>query len=102
MSIKRRAYPPEYREKIVELHRAGRSYSELASEFEPCLETIRSWCQQAETDAGEREGLKSDERAELLALRKKVKRLEMEREILAKATAWFARETQVVPDGHSK
>jgi transposase len=91
-------YPPEFREQILELVRAGRTPSELAREFEPSRETIRVWVKQAELDAGERQdGLTSDEKAELARLRKENKRLRQEREILKKAAAWFAQETAAVP-----
>ena len=91
-------YPEEYRRKIVELYRAGRSKYELAQEFEPTAATISSWVKQADLDEGRREdGLTTDEREELKRLRREVKRLRLEREILAKATAWFAQETNAIP-----
>jgi len=90
----RRPYPPEFKEQIVELHRSGRTPRELAKEFEPSEETIRLWLKQAAADDGLRADVMSTkEREELRALRKEVKRLKVEREILAKAAAWFARET---------
>lgn len=94
----RRPYPPEFREQILELVRLGRTPNELAREFEPSGETIRNWIKQAEIDAGQRQdGLTTDEKQELARLRKQVKQLRLEREILAKAAAWFARETDAVP-----
>jgi transposase len=94
----RRPYPPEFREQILELVRLGRTPNELAQEFEPSAETIRNWIKQAEIDAGQRhDGLTTAEKQELARLRKEVKQLRLEREILAKAAAWFARETAVVP-----
>ena len=90
----RRAYPPEFRQQIVELHRAGRSPGELAREFEPNEQTIRNWIAQADLDEGRRrDGLTTVERAELRKLRKENRQLRVEREILAKAAAWFARES---------
>ena len=81
----RDAYPPEFKTKLVALVLAGRSPEELASEFEPSNVTIRSWVKQAEIDRGSRtDGLTSDERVEMARLRKRVKQLEMEREILSK------------------
>ena len=86
----RRAYPPEFRQQIVELHRAGRSPGELAREFEPNEQTIRNWIAQADLDEGRRrDGLTTVERAELRKLRKENRQLRVEREILAKAAAWF-------------
>jgi transposase len=91
-------YPPEFRQEILELVRAGRSPDELAREFEPTAQTIRNWIKQAERDNGERsEDLSHDEKAELARLRKENKHLRLEREILSKAAAWFARETEAVP-----
>jgi len=66
----------------------------LADEFEPTGQSIRNWVRQAQLDAGDcKDGLTSDERQEIARLRKRVKKLEMEREILSKTTAWFARES---------
>ena len=90
-------YPAAFRQQIVELARAGRSVRELAEEFEPSGATIRHWIRQADRDAGRRaDGLASAEREELRRLRKENRRLQQERDILAKAAAWFARETNVV------
>ena len=94
----RKPYPPEFREQILELVRAGRTPNELAQEFEPSGETIRNWIKQAEIDAGQRQdGLTSAEKEELNRLRRENKQLRLEREILAKAAAWFARETGSLP-----
>lgn len=87
-------YPQEFREQILALVRKGRSAHELAKEFEPTAQTIRNWIKQADLDEGRRsDGLTTDEKVELRKLRKENRRLKEEREILAKATAWFARET---------
>jgi len=91
-------YPKEFRQQILELIRAGRTPDELAEEFEPTAQTIRNWIKQAELDNGQRhDGLTSEEKAELVRLRKENKQLRLEREILSKAAAWFARETDAVP-----
>ncbi len=96
-------YPPEFRQRIVELHEAGRTVQELAAEFEPSQQTIRNWIVQTHLDAGLRtDGLTTDEREELRQLRKENRRLQQERDILAKATAWFARETDVIPPRSSR
>ena len=90
-------YSPEFRQQILDLVRAGRTPNELAREFEPSGETIRQWVKQAELDAGERQdGLTSEQKTELARLRKEVKTLRQEREILKKAAAWFAQETNSV------
>ena len=91
-------YPPAYRARMVELVRAGRTPEELGREFEPTAQSIRNWVQQADLDEGRRaDGLTSTEREELRRLRRENRQLKREREILAKATAWFARETGSVP-----
>jgi transposase len=87
-------YPKEFRRQLVELHRAGRSFSELSREFGPTQWAISRWVKQADRDAGRGDGgLTTAERDELTRLRRENKRLQMEREILAKAAAWFAQET---------
>jgi transposase len=92
----------EYRRRIVELARAGRSISALAREFEPTVETIRQWVKQAGLDEGLRsDGLTTTEREELTRLRRENRVLREEREILAKAAAWFATETGSVPSRRS-
>lgn len=91
-------YPAEFRQKIVDLVRAGRSPAELAEQFEPSEQTIRNWLAQADANEGKRKDvLSSLEREELVKLRRENKQLKTEREILAKATAWFAREADTKP-----
>jgi transposase len=98
MPKSRPPYPPEFRRQMVELVRAGRSPEELAREFEPTAQAIRNWVRQADRDDGRREdGLTTAEREEIRRLRREVKQLRLEREILAKAAAWFARETDSIP-----
>jgi len=83
---------------MVELVRAGSSPEKLAKEFGLSRGSIRSWVRQADLDEGRRhDGLTTDERNELARLRRENRRLRLEREILAKATAWFARETGSLP-----
>ena len=95
-------YPAEYRRRIIELARAGRSVNELAREFEPSANAIRKWVKQAGLDDGLRsDGLTTDERTELNRLRRENRVLREEREILAKAAAWFATETGTVPSRRS-
>jgi transposase len=95
-------YPPEFRQQIVELVRAGRSPKALAQEFEPSEQTIRNWVKQAAIDGGQRaDGLTTAEQVELRQLRREVRQLKLEREILKKAAAWFARETGTVPERDS-
>ena len=96
-------YPPEFRRQMVELVRAGRTPEELSKEFEPSAQAIRNWVRQADRDEGRREdGVTSAEREELQRLRRENKRLRTEREILSKATAWFAREADAIDKGSSR
>ena len=102
MAKSRGPYPLEYRQRIIELVRAGRSPGSLAREFEPTEQCIRNWVRQADRDEGRRhDGLTSDERIELQRLRRENVTLREEREILKKAAAWFARETGSIPPGSS-
>ena len=88
------AYPDEFRSKLLDLHDSGRSVASLAREFEPCEATIRNWLKQRQLDNGERhDGLTSDEKEELRNLRAENRKLKEERDILKKAAAWFAQET---------
>ena len=97
MPRKRRRYPPEFREQLIALVRAGRTPDELAKEFEPSGQTIRNWVAQADRDGGTRkDGPTSVELEELRQLRKENKQLKLEREILSKAAAWFAQETGTI------
>jgi transposase len=88
-------YAPEYRRRIIELARAGRSVEELAREFEPSANAIRKWIKQAALDEGLRnDGLTTTEREELNRLRRENCVLREEREILAKAAAWCVSRTR--------
>ena len=99
MSKSHPLYAPEYRRQMVELVHAGRTPGELAREYECSAQAIRNWVRQADRDEGRREdGLTSSELEELGQLRRQVRQLREERDILAKATAWFARETGSVPE----
>ena len=90
----RRPDPPEFREQLVALVRAGRTPEDLAGEFEPTAQSISNWVAQADRDAGRRtDGLTTAERTELTRLRRENRQLKVERDILSKAAAWFAQET---------
>jgi transposase len=101
MSRSRAPYPPEFRRQMVELVEAGRSPEKLSREFEPTANTIRNWVNQAAVDEGRKEGTTTVEHEELRRLRRENRQLKLEREILAKAAAWFARETDRVPSNGS-
>ena len=92
-------YPKEFQDKIVQLMQAGtRSTAEVAKEFDISPDSVRRWVQQSERDQGSRKnGLRSAEREELVRLRREHRRLKQECEILSKAAAWFARETDATP-----
>ena len=86
-----RPYPTEFRQQVVELYRSGRSSSELASEFGCHESSITAWAKARNTEQTESNSpLSTSERQELVELRRKLKQVQMERDILAKATAWFA------------
>jgi transposase len=103
MGRKSSAYAPEFRQRMIELVASGRTPEELAREFEPSAQAIRNWVAQADRDAGKRsDGLTSPEREELLRLRREVKQLQQERDILSRATAWFAREANTIPPKGSR
>ena len=87
-------YAAEFRKQMLELVGTGRTPEDLAREFGCTAQSIRNWMAQAAIDRGKplpgKEGLSSTEREELSRLRRQVRQLQMERDILAKATAWFA------------
>jgi transposase len=93
--MKGKPYPPEFREDAVRLlHSSGRPLSEVASELGIARESLRRWARREEIDAGEREGLTTEEREELRKLRKENRILKQEKEILKKAAAFFAKENE--------
>ena len=86
MPKSRSPYPAEFRQQMVELVRSGHSPGALAKEFEPSAQTIHTWVKQADLDSGQRpDGLTTTERAEVRRLRRQIKQLRTERDILAKA-----------------
>lgn len=98
----RKPYPDEFKRKLIDLVRQGRTPEELARQFEPSAQSIRNWVTQYDRDEGRRtDGLTTDERNELQRLRRENERLREEREILKKAAAWFAQETKAAPNGSS-
>ena len=91
-------YPKEFRDEAVRLYRSsGRSLREVSEDLAISVESLRSWVKQTDVDQGKAEGVTSDEREELRRLRREVRVLKEEREILKKAAAWFAKETGSTP-----
>ena len=88
-------YPLEFRREAVELlKRSGKSVPELARELGVSPQSLRNWARQIDIDEGRREGLSIDEREELRRLRREVRTLAEEREILKKAAAFFAKDSE--------
>jgi transposase len=92
-------YPPEFRAEAVRLARsAEQPLTRTARDLGVSLETLRAWIKQADLDSGQRtDGLTTAEREELNRLRRENRTLRMEREILVKASAFFAREIEGTP-----
>jgi transposase len=91
----RRSFTPEFKAEIVERCRAGdRSIGQVAKDFDLTETAVRAWVQQAEVDAGERDGLTTEERKELTRLRRENHSLRLDVEVLKRATAFFAKETR--------
>lgn len=105
MPKSRLPYSPEFRRRMVDRVRAGRSPEDLSREFEPTAQSIGAWVATADKQEGRRgeavPGLAASERDELARLRRENKQLRVERDILSKAAAWFARESGAVPSGSS-
>jgi transposase-like protein len=86
-------YPAEFRQRAVELARLReKPVKQLATNLGISDQTLHNWVKQADIDAGRRDGLTTEERAELVRLRRSNRVLEMENEILKRAAAFFARE----------
>lgn len=87
------AKPPEFRRRAVELaRRREQPIAQIAKDLAISESCLRRWMDQADVDDGHREGLSSTERRELVELRRRNRVLEMELEILKRASAYFARE----------
>ena len=99
---KRTPYAPEFRRRMVELVRSGKSPEELAEDFEPSAMTIRNWVAKANISEGKKSAIGLDEKVELLELRRQNKILREEREILKKAAAWFAQEAEPAKSKRSR
>lgn len=98
---KRKYYAPEFKERMVELMRSGRTPTQLSKEFGVSVSTLTSWMWRARIEAGEVEGLTKDEKSELAELRRENAKLREEREILKKFAAWSAQEANWTPKKRS-
>lgn len=96
-----RPYPAEFRQQIIELAHAGATPAALSHEFGPTAQSIANWIAQDARDRGKllpgKEGLTTAEREELVRLRRQLRQVQQERDILAKATAWFAGKSERTP-----
>ena len=102
MPKSRPPYDPEFRSQMLEMVREGKEPADLAREFGLTAQTIWKWVKQAELDGGQRrDGLTTDEKAELARLRRENHVLREERDILKKAAAWFAQEAAPTPKKRS-
>jgi transposase len=91
----RRSFTPEFKAEVVALARSGdRSIGEICRDMDLVESAVRRWIARADVDEGRRDGMTSTEHAEIAALRKRVRVLEEEREILKKAARFFAAETR--------
>jgi transposase len=86
-------YPPEFKRDVVAVaRRGGLTRAEVAADFDVSIESVSRWMRQADIDDGIKDGLTSAEQAEIVQLRRKTRRLEMENEILRRAAAYFAKD----------
>jgi transposase len=91
----RRSFTPEFKAEVVELCRAGdRSIGQDARDLDLTDTSVRKWVAQADIDAGLKDGLTTAEREEIARLRKENRQLREDRDILRRATAFFAKETR--------
>lgn len=86
-------FPPEFKRDVVAVARRGDlTFAEVAADFDVSIESVRRWVRQADIDDGVKDGLTTAEQTEVVALRRKTRRLEMENEILRRAAAYFAKD----------
>jgi transposase len=86
-------YPPEFKRDVVAVARRGDlTRAEVAADFDVSIESVNRWMRQADVDDGVKDGLTTAEQAEIVQLRRKTRRLEMENEILRRAAAYFAKD----------
>lgn len=87
-------FPPEFKRDVVRVARRGDlTVNEVAVDFDVSVESVRRWMRQADVDDGVKDGLTTAEQAEVVKMRREIRRLEMENEILRRAAAYFAADT---------
>jgi transposase-like protein len=92
------AYPSEFRERAVELARSGeKPVTQIAADLGIATSCLRRWMKQDDVDGGRRGGISTDERAELVRLRRELRTAKMEIEILKRAATYFAKEASPGP-----
>lgn len=88
-----RRFPPEFKRDVVRVARRGDlSIAEVAADFDISVESVRRWVHQADVDDGVKDGLTTAEQAEVVRMRREIRRLEVENEILRRAAAYFAKD----------
>jgi transposase len=102
MPKSRRPYPPAFRQRVVELVRKGRTPEVRSRQLDPSAQAIRNWVRQVDREEGRQDGLTTAAPQELRHLRRENRTLREAREILKKATAWFAGETGSIPSTHAR
>ena len=86
-------FPPEFKRDVVRVARRGDlTRAEVAADFDISVESVSRWMRQADIDDGIKDGLTTAEQSELVQMRREIRRLEMENEILRRAAAYFARD----------
>jgi transposase len=86
-------FPAEFKRDVVTAARRGDlTVAEVAVDFDVSIESVRRWMRQADIDDGVKDGLTTSEQTELVQLRRRTRRLEMENEILRRAAAYFAKD----------
>lgn len=87
-------FPPEFKADVVRVARRGDlSIAEVAADFDISVQSVQRWKRQADVDEGIKDGLTSTEQADAVRMRREIRRLEMENEILRRAAAYFAKES---------
>jgi len=95
-------YPAEFRQRVVDLHRGGRSAPSISKDFGVCVATVYRWTAQERIDAGEIPGNTSIENAELRRAKARIRELESELLITRKASALFDKDKQPAPKGSTR